>query len=218
METTEIIFILDRSGSMETIKKDAIGGFNAYVEDQKKQEGEAKMTLILFDNLYEVVYKGKDIKEVEPLNESTYIPRGSTALLDAIGKTLNEGVTDPNADKHLVVIMTDGEENSSREYTNEAIKKATEDLIATQKWQFIYLGANQDAFSVASRIGINTSNSLSFTTDSLDMSATYSKISSATTMYRNMKANMFSGDILSKANDIVKNELNKKPEDDKTNS
>jgi uncharacterized protein YegL len=218
MEKTEIIFILDRSGSMQMIRKDAIGGFNSYIEDQKKEEGDAKVSLILFSGDYEVVYKGKDLKEVEPINESNYIPRGSTALLDAIGKTLNEDVVDQSFDKHLVVIMTDGEENSSKEYTQEAIKKITEELRSTGKWEFIYLGANQDAFTVASNIGIATSNSLNFTADHMDVSISYSKISKATSLYRKMSIKDSAGDILFRANNIVENELKNKPKDDQTNS
>jgi Mg-chelatase subunit ChlD len=201
---TEIICILDRSGSMASIKNDAIGGFNTYLAEQQKEEGEATMTLVLFNHSHEVVFKNKPIREVEPLNSSTFVPSGTTALLDAIGTTLNESIEE-TADKHLVVILTDGEENASKEYTGEAVKKITESLRESGKWEFIYLGANQDAFSVASSMGISTSNSLNFAANSEDLQLSYMKINSATKMYRSASTTTYTADILSKANEEIEN-------------
>lgn len=160
---TEILCILDRSGSMTTIKNDTIGGFNSFIKDQKEVEGEARLTLAQFDGQYEIVYQGLDIQEVPNLDSTVFVPRGSTALLDAIGKTLTEQKAriqkDAWADKVIVVILTDGEENSSREYNFDTIKTLTQSA-QNEQWSFIYLGANQDAFSVAANFGIDTKSAL----------------------------------------------------------
>lgn len=160
---TEILCILDRSGSMASIKNDTIGGFNSFLKDQKEVEGNAKITLIQFDGAYEIVYQGVDIKEAPELNSNVFVPRGSTALLDAIGKTLTEQKAriqkEAWADKVIVVILTDGEENSSTTYNFDTIKTLTQSA-QNDEWSFIYLGANQDAFSVASSFGIDTKSAL----------------------------------------------------------
>ena len=143
------IFILDRSGSMETCWDDTIGGYNALVKEQAEFGG--TMTLIQFDHEYLVSYENKPIGEVVPLTRETYTPRGSTALLDAIGRAIKEckgGEAPPT-----IIILTDGLENSSHKYTKEHIK----DLIEERQkdgWQFVYLGANQDAFAEAGSMGI----------------------------------------------------------------
>ena len=144
---TEIVCIIDKSGSMHSIKNDAIGGFNTFIGEQKKLEGKANVSLVLFNTEYSPVYYNKPLNDVEALNESTFKPVGGTALLDAIGRTLNELMTKEGSeiapDKYFVVILTDGEENSSREYTNEAIKKIIEDLRTKGNWEFVYLGATK---------------------------------------------------------------------------
>ncbi len=141
------IFILDRSGSMESCIDDTIGGFNAFVREQVPFGG--TLTLVLFDHEYTPVYTAKPIGDVEPLTRETFTPRGSTALLDAIGKTIK----DTTSNIPTVVILTDGQENSSHTYTKAHIK----DLIEGRQrdgWTFVYLGANQDAFAEAGSIGI----------------------------------------------------------------
>jgi hypothetical protein len=142
------IFLLDRSGSMETCWDDTIGGYNSLVKEQAAFGG--TMTLVQFDHEYTVTYDNKPIVEVEPLTRETYKPRGSTALLDAIGRAIKECKTDTIP---TVIILTDGQENSSHKYTKEHIK----DLISERQkdgWQFVYLGANQDAFAEAGAMGI----------------------------------------------------------------
>ena len=185
---TEIVCIIDKSGSMHSIKNDAIGGFNTFIEEQKKLEGKVNVSLVLFNTEYSPVYYNKPLNDVEALNESTFKPVGGTALLDAIGRTLNELMTKEGSeiapDKYLVVILTDGEENSSREYTNEAIKKIIEDLRAKGNWEFVYLGANQDAFRVAGGMGISVSNSMNFIADSEDTKILYRKMSKMSASYR----------------------------------
>jgi hypothetical protein len=142
------VFILDRSGSMETCRADTIGGFNAFVNDQKALGG--TLSLVLFDHEYTPVYDKKSINDVEPLTHETYAPRGSTALLDAIGKTLK---TIENDRTPIIAILTDGLENSSHTYTKVHVKDLIEQK-TKDGWQFLYLGANQDAFAEASSIGI----------------------------------------------------------------
>ena len=142
------IFLLDRSGSMETCWDDTIGGYNSLVKEQAEFGG--TMTLIQFDHEFNVTYENKLIGEVEPLTRETYKPRGSTALLDAIGRAIKECKTDMIP---TVIILTDGQENSSLTYTKAHIK----DLIFERQkdgWQFVYLGANQDAFAEAGAMGI----------------------------------------------------------------
>lgn len=151
---TEIACIIDRSGSMGHQMTDAIGGFNKFVENQKKEPGEANLTLVTFDTAYDVVHDGLNLKEVPELTEKTCFARGATALLDAVGKTINtvgsrlknmRGQDRPG--KVIVVITTDGEENSSREFSTKQIQ----DMIAHQKdvynWEFVYMGVSEEDFS-----------------------------------------------------------------------
>lgn len=156
----EIIDITDRSGSMSDIRNDVIGGFNTLVTEQKAVTGECRLTYIQFDDHYQIVYAGKNIQDVEPLTLQTYVPRGSTALYDAIGITLNEQgkriAAEGWAEKIIVCIRTDGQENASKEYKLETIKamiKHAED----HGWVFIFSGADQDAFAAAQNIGISAS-------------------------------------------------------------
>jgi hypothetical protein len=148
-EEIDIIFLLDRSGSMYGSENDTIGGFNSFIENQKRDEANGKVTTILFDHGYEVLYKRKDLYDVEKLTTNEYYVRGSTALLDAIGRTI---VTlDKEIDnKVLFVITTDGYENSSKEFTKNQIKN----MIKNHNWEFIYLGADIDSYSEAANIGI----------------------------------------------------------------
>jgi uncharacterized protein YegL len=143
----ERVFLLDRSGSMQSCVDDTIGGFNAFVESQKSFGG--TMTLCLFDHEFDVVYDKVPIDQVVPLTKETYMPRGGTALHDAMGQVLKMNLSDDT----MVIILTDGEENSSNKYTAAHVK----DLVDTKPWKFVYLGANQDAVLTAQGLGINTS-------------------------------------------------------------
>lgn len=139
--------MLDRSGSMQSCVDDTIGGFNAFVESQKSFGG--TMTLCLFDHEFEILYDKVPIDQVVPLTNDTYLPRGGTALHDAMGQVLKMNLSDDA----MVIILTDGEENSSRSYTSAHVK----DLVDSKSWKFVYLGANQDAVLTAQGLGINTS-------------------------------------------------------------
>ncbi len=165
----EIICIIDRSGSMAAIASDAIGGFNTFLDGQKKVPGEATLTFVQFDTEYEVVHENKPLHEVPALDERTYQPRGGTALLDAVGRTIDDvgrrlsNMAENNRpEKVIVAILTDGEENSSRQYSLSKI----EEMITHQKdkyqWDFIFLGANQDAFAEAAKIGIDAKYTANF--------------------------------------------------------
>jgi hypothetical protein len=144
---------------MGSIATETIGGFNNFIDEQKKVEGKARVTLVQFDNVYEVVYEGIKLKNVPVLDSDTFKPRGMTALFDAIGKTLTnqqKRIDDEKwADKVIVLILTDGEENASQEYNEQSVKVLTKEA-QDKEWSFIYLGANQDSFSAATKFGINT--------------------------------------------------------------
>lgn len=163
---THIYFLLDRSGSMQSIKSDTEGGFAAFVEEQKKSGGECRVTLAQFDTLYDVVYRDRRLAEVPPLDLQ---PRGMTALLDAIGRLVTEAGAGLAALREherpgtvVVAIMTDGLENSSKEWTHHAIKALIEQQERDYNWQFLYMGADQDAIEVGTSIGIAAQNSLTY--------------------------------------------------------
>jgi hypothetical protein len=143
------VFVLDQSGSMDIIRDDTIGGYNSFVDSQKELGG--TMSLYVFNQDVKEVYKDVPIETVEPLTRATFVPSGGTALLDALGHVLK---TDHDQ-KVLVIILTDGEENSSRTYTKNHVKDLT-DMRTKEGWDFVYLGANQDAFAVGQQLGINT--------------------------------------------------------------
>lgn len=161
---TEVIFILDRSGSMAHLTEDTIGGFNSFILKQMEEPGELKLTTILFDDKYEVLHNGLNVKDVAMLTKSDYWARGMTALLDAVGRTiddvgmrLDKTPEDQRPGKVLVVITTDGLENASRKYSVDAVRQLIELQTNVYKWQFIFLGANIDAVATAKGLGINTS-------------------------------------------------------------
>ena len=151
-ENLDLIFVMDRSGSMRGSEDDTIGGFNSLIQREKQKGLNTRVTTILFDDHYEMLYKRRDINEVSELTSEEYWVRGCTALLDAIGKTIN--TLDREIDnKVLFVIMTDGMENSSREFTKEQVRN----LIANHDWEFLYIGADIDSYSEAGSIGIKKS-------------------------------------------------------------
>lgn len=171
---THITVILDRSGSMEKVKEDTIGGFNAFLNEQKNLEGEATISIIQFDNEYEYIAKFKPIQEVEELNSSTYKPRGMTALYDALGKaikqtgkTLRNMKEEDRPEKVVFVILTDGYENASKKYTADNIKDKIEHQQSKYNWDFTYIGANQDAILVGNSMGISKDKSLNFAADNV---------------------------------------------------
>ncbi|MBV1757108.1 MAG: hypothetical protein KMY55_04605 [Dethiosulfatibacter sp.] len=169
---TEIVFILDRSGSMSGLESDTIGGYNAMLKRQQEENGEAIVTTVLFDDEYQLLHDRFNINWIKPITEKEYFVGGSTALLDAMGKSIQKIINvqkhtsdDQKADKVLFVITTDGMENASREYSNGRIKKMVEHQKEKYGWEFIFLGANIDAVLTAERFGIAHDRSANYHAD-----------------------------------------------------
>lgn len=157
-DLADITLVVDRSGSMQSIREDAEGGVNSFITGQVKQPGEARLTLVQFDTEYEFVHRGVPVGQVPPYQ---LVPRGSTALLDAVGRAINETgarlAAMNEADRPglvVFVVVTDGQENSSREFTRAAIREMIEHQQTHYSWQFTFLGANQDAFAEGAALGV----------------------------------------------------------------
>ena len=181
---TEVVFILDRSGSMAGLEADTIGGYNSMLERQKKEEGEALISTVLFDDRTEVLHDREKIDQVEPITEKEYFVRGSTALLDAVGGAIHHiGRLHKNVpkeevpEKTLFIIATDGMENASRKYTYEKVKKMVERKKAKYHWEFIFLGANIDAVEVAGRFGVAADHTARFECDGAGTRLNYEMMS-----------------------------------------
>jgi uncharacterized protein YegL len=188
---TEIVAILDRSGSMSGLDKDTIGGYNAFIDQQKQVPGEAVLTTVLFDDQYDLLHDGVNIKEVLPITGREYFPRGTTALLDAVGNsisTIGEKLSKMSESdrpgKVMFLIITDGAENSSKEYTQAQIKEMVERQQNIYKWEFLFFGANIDSFAAAGGIGISHARSANFTASAHGVSTTMDAMSFAATSYR----------------------------------
>jgi len=184
--STELVFILDRSGSMGGLESDTIGGFNSMLKKQQEEEGECRLTTVLFDGEYEVLHDRIDIQAVNPITGREYFVRGNTALLDAVGKTINkiESVQKNTAEEYrakkvLFVITTDGMENASREFSCDEIKSMIQNCKKKHDWEFIFLGANIDAIDVADRFGIGKNRAQNFHNDSEGIALNYSVVSEA---------------------------------------
>ena len=169
---TEVVFILDRSGSMSGLEADTIGGFNSMIEKQKKEEGEAYISTILFDDRAEVVYDRVPIGKVKPMTDKEYYVRGCTALLDAIGGAVHHIATvhkyareEDRPEKTLFIITTDGMENSSHQYSYNKVKKMVEKEKEKYGWEFLFLGANIDAIDVAGKFGISADRAINYECD-----------------------------------------------------
>ena len=189
---TEMVFILDKSGSMSGLESDTIGGFNSMLEKQKKEEGEALVTTVLFDTDYKTIHDRIDIGKVEKLTESDYMPGGCTALIDAIGKTVNH-ISDIHRyireedvpEKVIFVITTDGYENASRIYSSSEVKKMIEEKKALG-WEFLFIGANIDSVETAKSFGIKEDRVANSINDKGGISAMYMSIDRAC---RSMRTN-----------------------------
>jgi hypothetical protein len=175
---SEIAFVLDRSGSMEGCREAAIEGFNAFLHEQQQTEGLAKLTLILFDDEYLVPIDALPVAEILPLNDDSYVPRGSTALLDAIGRTIDELgarlAALPGQDRPgqvIVAIQTDGLENSSQNCTWQEIARVIKQQAEQYRWTFLFLGANQDAIATAAQMSIAASNAAGYVADAAGLHA-----------------------------------------------
>lgn len=188
---SEIVCIVDRSGSMGSIADDAIGGFNTFLEDQKKVPGEATLTYVQFDHEIDTVLENKPLDRVEPIDTKTYQPRGTTALLDAVGTTIDStgdrlnGVPEASRPgKVIVAILTDGMENASKKYTRSRIKEMIQHQKEKYNWEFIFLAANQDAFAEGAQLGIDKKDTFNFAATGVGVRSAYRNMSDSTTQYR----------------------------------
>ncbi|MGI5977426.1 MAG: vWA domain-containing protein [Candidatus Limivicinus sp.] len=170
---TEIVFILDRSGSMSGLESDTIGGFNSMIEKQKRAEGEALVSTILFDSRSEVIHDRVNLKDIKPMTEDDYCVRGCTALVDAIGGAIHHIVNvhryarEEDVPEHTIfIITTDGMENASCRYTSDRVKQMIEHEKEKYSWEFLFLGANIDAVETAKHFGINEDRAVNYNCDS----------------------------------------------------
>ncbi len=191
---TELVFIIDRSGSMGGLERDTIGGFNAMLKEQQGIDGDAVVTTVLFDDKYELLHDRIDIRAVAPLTDKDYTVRGSTALLDALGRTIHKiravkkhTAENYHAEKVLFVIITDGQENASREYSAERIKTRIERQKEKYGWEFVFFGANMDAVMEAGKLGIEADRAQNYCADAIGTSVAYTAMSAFSTAYRGGK-------------------------------
>ena len=192
---TELVFILDRSGSMNGLESDTIGGFNSVLAKQKTEEGEAHITTVLFDDKVELLHDRYDLEKVSMITDKEYYVRGSTALLDAIGKTIHKmgnvqkyATESERAEKVMFVIITDGMENASIEYSYDQIKRMIDRQKERYGWEFIFLGANIDAIETAKRFGIGEDRAANYHADSNGTQLNYEVISETVSMIRSKRA------------------------------
>ena len=188
---TELVMILDRSGSMGGLEADTIGGFNGMIEKQKREDGEAYVSVVLFDDVSEVIYDRVDIHKVEPMTDRQYYVRGCTALLDAVGRAIHHIGTvhryarnEDIPEKTLFIITTDGMENASRQYTYDNVKRMIERQKEKYGWEFIFLGANIDAAREAERFGIHKSRAVRYENDRRGTQINYSVMSNVVSRAR----------------------------------
>ena len=194
-DLTELVFILDRSGSMAGLESDTIGGYNTMLKKQKAEAGEATVTTVLFDNDYELLHDRIPIRGITPITEKDYYVRGSTALLDALGRTISKignaqrhTSDELQAEKVLFVITTDGMENASREYDYARIRHMVERQQQKYGWEFIFLGANIDAFDTADRMGIRPDRTANYYADSVGTEVNFMAVNEAVTQIRGQKS------------------------------
>ena len=188
---TEVVFILDRSGSMSGLESDTIGGFNSMIEKQKKEEGEALVSTILFDNYSEVLHDRVEVSKIEPLTDRDYTVRGCTALLDAIGGAIHhignvhKYARNEDVPEHTIfIITTDGMENASHQYSREKIKAMIERQKTKYGWEFLFLGANIDAIETARSYGIDQDRAVEYNCDSVGTGLNFEVMSDAITTMR----------------------------------
>ena len=187
----ELVFILDKSGSMHGLEQDTIGGFNSMLQKQKELDGECRITTVLFDNRYELLHDRIDIRAVSPMTEKEYQVGGTTALLDAIGRTVQKLVSvqkntakEYRADRVLFVIITDGQENASQEYSSDKVKGMIQLEKEKYGWEFVFLGANIDAVETAGRLGISRDRAVDYVPDGAGTALNFQMMSETVAAFR----------------------------------
>ncbi len=190
---TEVVFILDRSGSMGGLESDTIGGFNSLIGKQKREEGEALISTVLFDDRSEVIYDRVPIDKVEPMTDKQYYVRGCTALLDAVGGAIHHISNvhkyireEDRPEKTMFIITTDGMENASRQYDHKTVKRMVEEK-KEKGWEFLFLGANIDAVEVAGSFGIGADRAINYECDGVGTATIYSALGKTVSGIRRAK-------------------------------
>ena len=192
---TEIVFILDRSGSMSGLEADTIGGYNSLIEKQKKEEGEVLVSTVLFDDQAEVLHDRVSLDHIRPMTDKEYYVRGCTALLDALGGAIHHignvhkyAREEDRPEKTLFIITTDGQENASRRYTYDKVRHMVERQKEKFGWEFLFLGANIDAISAAKRVGISEDRAVNYHCDSEGTAVNYKVLSATVSRVRKCSA------------------------------
>ena len=202
-DLTEVVFILDRSGSMSGLEADTIGGFNSMIGKQKKEEGEAYISTILFDDQSEVLYDRVPVGKVEPMTDRQYYVRGCTALLDAIGGAIHHIANvhryareEDRPEKTLFIITTDGMENASRLYTYDKVRMMVEKQKEKYGWEFLFLGANIDAIQTAGRFGISANRAINYESDHEGTALNYQVLSQTVSAVRRSRSRKVSDEMM----------------------
>lgn len=190
---THIIFVVDRSGSMSSIAKDMVGGYNEFIRKQRELKSECFVSFYQFDTIYESVFERTDLANVLDLNEKTYSPRGSTALFDAIGKTINNYGAylatlkeEERPERVLFVTITDGENNASTEFDIVKVRDLIKHQTEKYQWDFVFLGSNIDAWDAGSGLGISASSTLQFANNGSSVKKAFMSLSNNATLYRSV--------------------------------
>jgi len=209
--STELVFILDKSGSMSGLEADTIGGYNSMLAKQQAMEGDCRITTVLFDSNYELLHDRIDIKAAGQITDKEYQVGGRTALLDAVGKTIDKVANaqkhtakDYRAEKVLFVIITDGEENSSREYSAEKVKAQIERQKTKHGWEFIFLGANIDAVRTAGRLGIASDRAVDYVFDSVGTILNFAAMADAVATFRE------TGEVQEEAFELIREDMKRR--------
>ena len=214
-EYIKIINIIDRSGSMGSMKETALEGFNGFINEQRTLEGDAVVSTILFNNQYKMLYTDSDVKECSLLTNENFIPAGTTALYDAIGKTIDDEINklglislEERPIKTLCVILTDGYENASHQYSGTKIKEMISEMKKDFNWEFVFLAANEDASLTAETIGISTNNSYAFQNSKLGITDAFNAVNYSSRVYRASVAKGQSADTSNLMNDYKNSKNN----------
>ena len=214
---TEVVFILDRSGSMSGLESDTIGGFNSLLEKQRKEEGEAYISVVLFDDVSDVIYDRVPVSKVEPMNDRQYYVRGCTALLDAVGGAVHHIANvhkyareEDRPEKTLFIVTTDGMENASRIYTYAKVRQMVEKERNEYGWEFLFLGANIDAINVADRFGIQAERAINYESDSIGTQLNYNVLSDALSAVRKSKSRAETSAVLNECSAPIVNDYKRR--------